>query len=158
MAQVLHGSASTTNAIRAAIQRSKASNQELSERYGINPKTMANWRKHGIRGRFANETEGGALHRAVSGGRLRSSSPSASTYVAAARRLFSMRSRRQFPIRPAPACTPFSNITTLADYRMSRPTIRRTLQDLSDLLVSTSISPRCAPRTGSSACSWRSTG
>src|SRR4029079_9763355 len=45
MGQVLHGSATTTHAIRAAIQRSKASLQVLSERYGINPKTVAKWRK-----------------------------------------------------------------------------------------------------------------
>jgi len=43
--QVLHGSATTTHAIRAAIQRSKASIQRLSARYGINPKTVAKWRK-----------------------------------------------------------------------------------------------------------------
>ena len=45
MGQVLHGSATTTHAIRAAIQRSKASIQALSERYCINPKTVAKWRK-----------------------------------------------------------------------------------------------------------------
>ena len=45
MGQVLHGSATTTHAIRAAIQRSKASLQALSERYGINPKTVAKWRR-----------------------------------------------------------------------------------------------------------------
>lgn len=44
MGQVLHGSATTTHAVRAAIQRSKASIAELSERYGINPKTVAKWR------------------------------------------------------------------------------------------------------------------
>jgi transposase-like protein len=43
--QVLHGSATTTHAIRAAIQRSKASLQALSERYGINPKTVPKWRR-----------------------------------------------------------------------------------------------------------------
>jgi hypothetical protein len=43
--QVLHGSATTTHAVRAAIQRSKASIQALSERYSINPKTLAKWRK-----------------------------------------------------------------------------------------------------------------
>jgi len=37
MGQVLHGSAKTTHAVRAAIQRSQASVSELSERYGINP-------------------------------------------------------------------------------------------------------------------------
>ena len=45
MGQVLHGSATTTHAIRAAIQRSKASLQALSERYGVNPKTVAKWRR-----------------------------------------------------------------------------------------------------------------
>jgi len=45
MGQVLHGCATTTHAVRAAIQRSKASIQALSERYGINPKTVAKWRK-----------------------------------------------------------------------------------------------------------------
>ena len=44
MGQVLHGSATTTHALRAAIQRSKASLQALSDRYGINPKTVAKWR------------------------------------------------------------------------------------------------------------------
>ena len=45
MGQVLHGSATTTHVIRAAIQRSTASIQALSERFGINPKTVAKWRK-----------------------------------------------------------------------------------------------------------------
>jgi transposase-like protein len=44
MGQVLHGSATTTHAI-PAIQRSKASIQALSDRYGVNPKTVAKWRK-----------------------------------------------------------------------------------------------------------------
>ena len=45
MGQVLHGSATTTHAVRAAIQRSKASLEALSARYGINPKTVAKWRR-----------------------------------------------------------------------------------------------------------------
>lgn len=44
MGQVLHGSATTTHAIRAAIQRSKASIAQLSQKYAINPKTVAKWR------------------------------------------------------------------------------------------------------------------
>lgn len=43
--QVRHGCATTTHAIRAAIQRSQASNAELSRELGINPKTVAKWRK-----------------------------------------------------------------------------------------------------------------
>src|SRR6266576_6862613 len=45
MGQVLHGSATTTHAIRAAIQRSKAPLKELAKRYGLNQKTVAKWRK-----------------------------------------------------------------------------------------------------------------
>jgi len=45
MGQVRHGSATTTHAVRAAIQRSQASLAELSRELGINPKTVAKWRK-----------------------------------------------------------------------------------------------------------------
>ena len=45
MGQVLHGSAKTTHAIRAEIQRSQASIKELSKRYDLNPKTVAKWRR-----------------------------------------------------------------------------------------------------------------
>ena len=45
MGQVRHGSATTTHAIRAAIQRSQASLAQLSRELGINPKTVAKWRK-----------------------------------------------------------------------------------------------------------------
>jgi transposase InsO family protein len=45
MGQVLHGSATTTEAIRRAIQHSQASLRALARRYGINPKTVAKWRR-----------------------------------------------------------------------------------------------------------------
>jgi transposase InsO family protein len=45
MGQVLHGSATTTEAIRRAIQNSEESLRALSKRYGINQKTVAKWRK-----------------------------------------------------------------------------------------------------------------
>ena len=45
MGQVLHGSATTTHAIRAAIQRSKAPLKELAAKHGLNRKTVAKWRK-----------------------------------------------------------------------------------------------------------------
>lgn len=45
MGQILHGSATTTHAIRAAIQRSKAPLKELAARHGLNRKTVAKWRK-----------------------------------------------------------------------------------------------------------------
>jgi transposase-like protein len=45
MGQVLHGSAATTKAIRRAIQHSQTSLRALAKRYGINPKTVAKWKK-----------------------------------------------------------------------------------------------------------------
>jgi hypothetical protein len=45
MGQIRHGSATTTHAVRAAIQRSQASLAFLSKELGINPKTVAKWRK-----------------------------------------------------------------------------------------------------------------
>ena len=45
MGQVLHGSATTTEAIRRAIQNSEESLRALSKRYGINQKTVAKWKK-----------------------------------------------------------------------------------------------------------------
>src|SRR5246127_2674013 len=45
MGQVLHGCATTTAAIRRAIQHSQASLRALAKRYGINQKTVAKWKK-----------------------------------------------------------------------------------------------------------------
>jgi transposase-like protein len=45
LGQVRHGCATTTYAIRAAIQRSQVSTAALSREFGINPKTVAKWRK-----------------------------------------------------------------------------------------------------------------
>src|SRR4051812_19834397 len=45
MGQVLHGSARTTKAIRRAIQHSQASLRTLAQRHGVNPKTVAKWKK-----------------------------------------------------------------------------------------------------------------
>src|SRR5215468_5563936 len=45
LGQVLHGSATTTEAIRRAIQRSQESLRTLAKHHGINPKTVAKWRK-----------------------------------------------------------------------------------------------------------------
>lgn len=42
--QILHDCATTTHAVRAAIQRSKASVADLAEQYGINQKTVRKWR------------------------------------------------------------------------------------------------------------------
>ena len=44
MGQVLHGSATTTEAVRRAIQHSQESLRALARRYGVNPKTVAKWK------------------------------------------------------------------------------------------------------------------
>jgi transposase InsO family protein len=43
--QVLHSSATTTEAVRRAIQHSQESLRVLARRYGINPKTVAKWKR-----------------------------------------------------------------------------------------------------------------
>jgi len=45
MGQILHGCATTTEAVRRAIQHSQASLRVLARRHGINPKTVSKWRK-----------------------------------------------------------------------------------------------------------------
>ena len=45
MGQILHGSATTTEAVRRAIQHSQESLRQLSKRYGINQKTVAKWKR-----------------------------------------------------------------------------------------------------------------
>src|SRR5215203_7210282 len=45
MGQVLHGSARTTAAVRRAIQHSQESLRGLAKRHGINPNTVAKWKK-----------------------------------------------------------------------------------------------------------------
>ncbi len=45
MGQVLHGCATTAEAVRRAIQHSQASLRVLARRYGIDPKTVAKWKK-----------------------------------------------------------------------------------------------------------------
>jgi len=45
MVQVLHGRATTTEAVRRAIQHSQESLRALATRYGINQKTVAKWKR-----------------------------------------------------------------------------------------------------------------
>jgi transposase-like protein len=45
MGQVLHGSASTIETVRRAIQNSQASIRTLAQQYHLNPKTVAKWKK-----------------------------------------------------------------------------------------------------------------
>lgn len=45
MGQVLHGCATTTEAVRRAIQDRQESLRALAKRCGLNPKTVAKWKK-----------------------------------------------------------------------------------------------------------------
>ena len=45
MGQVLHGSATTTEAVRRAIQHSQEGLTGLAKRYGIDAETVAKWRR-----------------------------------------------------------------------------------------------------------------
>ena len=45
MGQILHGSATTTEAVRRAIQDSQESVRALAARHGINSKTVQKWKK-----------------------------------------------------------------------------------------------------------------
>ena len=45
MGQVLYGCATTTEAVRRAIQNSQESLRALANRYGINQKTVAKWKR-----------------------------------------------------------------------------------------------------------------
>src|SRR4051794_30437112 len=59
MGQILHGSARTTAAVRRAIQHSQESLRVLAKRHGINPKTVAKWRRRAKkRGSVADQPTG----------------------------------------------------------------------------------------------------
>jgi Helix-turn-helix domain len=65
MGQVLHGCATTTEAIRRAIQNSQESLRALSKRYGINPKTVAKWKKRGSVADLSTRPERAEIHQLV---------------------------------------------------------------------------------------------
>ena len=48
MGQILHGSATTTEAVRRALHNSQESIRCLARRHGINPKTVAKWKKRTV--------------------------------------------------------------------------------------------------------------
>ena len=48
MGRVLHGSATTTEAVRRAIQAREESVRALARRYGVSPTTVQKWRKRGM--------------------------------------------------------------------------------------------------------------
>ena len=155
MEQILHGSATTTHAIRAAIQRSKASIQALSERYGINPKTVAKWRK---RASLEDQT-------------MRPKAPHSTTLSADEETLIV--AFRRHTLLPLDDCLYALQATVP---HLTRSSVHRLFQrhevsclpqagargrgrssGLSDGIPFTSISRRCGPRREGSICSSRST-
>lgn len=63
---ILHGSATTTEAVCRAIQNSRESLRVFSRRYGINQKTVAKWKK---RASAADRAGRAALSGSAAGGR-----------------------------------------------------------------------------------------
>ena len=64
MGQVLHGSATTTEVVRRAIQHSKESLRALAKRHGVNQKTVAKWRKRSLQATIPHLTRS-SLHRCL---------------------------------------------------------------------------------------------
>jgi hypothetical protein len=67
MGQILHGGAATTGVVQLTIQCSSDSPRTLSKRYGINPKTVAKWKKR----TSAPGSAHGSAHHTLDGARRR---------------------------------------------------------------------------------------
>ena len=157
MGQILHGSATTTHAVRAAIQRSKAPLKELAARYGLNHKTVAKWRKRA----FVDDAPMGPK--------------SPRSTVLTAEEEAAVVAFRKHTLLPLDDCL-YALQATIP--HLTRSSLHRCLQrhGISRLpeiagdkpakkpfkrypsATSTSTSPRCGPRRASSTSSWPSTG
>ena len=73
MGQISHGSATATEAVRRALQRSEGGVRALARRYSISPTTVQKWRKREVHNRQADGAERtafvGSQHRAGGGDR-----------------------------------------------------------------------------------------
>ena len=157
MGQVLHGSATTTEAIRRAIQHSQESLRALAKRYGINQKTVAKWKK---RTSVADLPTGPREPRSTvlvgrgGGGHRRFPA----LYAAAARRLPLCAAADDPASDALVACIAACSATASAGCPMSRATSRRRRSSRpTRSATSTSTSPRCEPNRASSTCSSPST-
>src|SRR3984885_7612491 len=135
MGQVLHGSATTTEAVRRAIQRSQESLRALARRYGVNPKTIAKWK---ARSSVSDLPTGpreppinGLVRRGRGCGRRLSK-----TYAAAARRL-PLRSAADHSTSDAlvPSSLPPTSWNLAAAADRGRSFAQAQVQDLSDRLL-----------------------
>ena len=110
MAAGLHGSARTTPRVRAELQRSQEATRRLAARYGLNPKTVAKWRRRSLHRRRANGTISApqlGAHRGRGGHRRRVPSP----HAAAAWTTCWAACARPSPGSRAVLCTVASHVT-----------------------------------------------
>ena len=153
MGQVLHGSATTTEAVRRAIQNSQASLRALAERHGINPKTVAKWKK---RDTTADRPTGPrASHSTVL-------SVSEEAIVVAFRKhtllplddcLYALQPTIPHLTRSSlHRCLQRHGISRLPEMTGDKPTRRSSRATRS--VTSTSTSPRCTPKKAGFICSW----
>jgi hypothetical protein len=158
MGQVLHGSATTTEAVRRAIQHSQESLRGLAKRYGVNPKTVAKWKARASVSDLADGTEGAQIDGPVSRGRGRRRCLPKAYFVAA----------RRLPLRPAghppasDALVPSSVSATRWDLAAAagrRRSLRQAkIQGFTRSAIFISTSPRFELRKASSPSSSPSTG
>jgi hypothetical protein len=157
MGQILHASATTTEAVRRAIQHSQES-LALATRYGVNPKTVLKWRKRSFVADLPTGPREAKILGPVSrrgGDHRRVPAP----YPPAARRLsLRLAGNRS----PSDAVVPASLLATTR--HQPAPGGRRgkdreeEVQVLCDRLLSQTTSPKSGPKKASSICSSASTG
>ncbi len=157
MGQVPHGSATTTEAVRRAIQHSQASLRGLTRRCGVNPKTIAKRRK---RTSVADLPTGPRVARSAT------LSAEQETIIVAFRRrtpcchsmTTSMRSRPPCRSSRAQRCiAAYSATASLACPRSMATSQPRNPSSLTPSAISTSTSPRRKQPKASSTSSWPST-
>lgn len=155
--QVQHGSATTTAAVRRAIQHSQASLRQLAKRNGINPKTVTKWKK-----------------RASTADRKTGPTEPKSTVLSIEDEAVVVAFRRH-TLLPLDDCLyalqpTIPHLTRSSLYRCFQPTASRGCPTPTATsryargsspirsATSTLLSPTCGPRKVGSTCSWRSTG
>ena len=147
MGQILHGCATTTEAVRRAIQNSQESLRGLAKRYGINQKTVAKWKQ---RETVADLPTGPKRATSTLLSRKRSSSLSGDIRCCRST-IASTHCSRPSHISRGHPCTAASSDTASADCRRSKAVgPRRKGSRLIRLAICTSTSPRSRPPKASS--------
>src|SRR5207342_329155 len=154
MGQILHGSATTTEAIRRAIQYSQASLRTLAKRYGINQKTVAKWK---------NRSSVADLPTGPKEPRSTVLSPEEEAVIVAFRRytllplddcLYALQPTISHLTRSSlHRCLQRHGISRLPDVEGVKPAKKK----FKSYPIGFFQSQRCGPNRESSTCSWRST-